>query len=74
VESARDAYGKEPWLLPLMPASGPMYVYRALMPCVSFGAGHPGANIHSPNENVVIADLESAERHFALFTQKLAEV
>ncbi|KAF0246924.1 MAG: peptidase [Planctomycetota bacterium] len=72
VDSARDAYGKEPWLLPLMPASGPMYVYRALMPCVSFGAGHPGANIHSPNENVVLADLEPAEKHMARFVERFA--
>lgn len=73
VDSAREAYGKEPWILPLMPASGPMYIYRALMPCVSFGAGYPGANIHAPNENVVIADLEPAERHVGLFMRKLAD-
>ncbi|MEK7468029.1 MAG: M20/M25/M40 family metallo-hydrolase [Planctomycetota bacterium] len=74
VDSARDAYGKEPWILPLMPASGPMYVYRALMPCVSFGAGHPGASIHSPNENVVLADLGPAERHASRFIELFASI
>ncbi|MCE9584179.1 MAG: M20/M25/M40 family metallo-hydrolase [Planctomycetes bacterium] len=74
VESAREAYGKEPWILPLMPASGPMYVYRALMPCVSFGAGWPGANIHAPNESVQVADLAPAQEHVRRFLQNLAAV
>ncbi|MCC6739763.1 MAG: M20/M25/M40 family metallo-hydrolase [Planctomycetia bacterium] len=72
VDSAREAYGKEPWILPLMPASGPMYVYRALAPCVSFGSGHPGTNIHAPNENVIVADLDPAEAHFGAFLRRLS--
>lgn len=72
VEAGRVAYGKEPYVLPLMPASGPMSVYRELMPCVSFGTGNPEANIHAPDESVVVADLEPGVRHVAEFFKRLA--
>jgi acetylornithine deacetylase/succinyl-diaminopimelate desuccinylase-like protein len=72
-DSAREAWGQEPCTTPLMAASGPMYVYRRLMPCVSFGMGHPQANVHAPNENVFIRDLEAGERHFTRFVQRFAE-
>ena len=71
-DAAREVYRREPLVQPLTPTSGPMYLLRRLMPCVSFGAGHFGSNIHAPNESIFLADLDPAEAHVALFLQKLA--
>jgi acetylornithine deacetylase/succinyl-diaminopimelate desuccinylase-like protein len=67
IESGRETYGMEPVVMPLMPASGPMYLYRGLMPVVSFGAGAFGSNIHAPNEFIVERDLEKGSAHFSAF-------
>ncbi|NUN48297.1 MAG: M20/M25/M40 family metallo-hydrolase [Candidatus Brocadiae bacterium] len=71
-EAAREAWGRDPFLLPLMPASGPMYLYRALMPCVSFGTGDPASAIHAPNESVALSALDAGRAHVAAFLTRVA--
>lgn len=45
---------------PISPASGPMYLFRDKvlgdMPCFALGIGHPGSNIHAPNENIYLSE------------------
>ncbi len=74
--TARDVYGKEPVLWPHMVGSGPMYVVATQygIPCVGFGTGYHGANVHAPNENIRLADyfegIAMAARFFERFGRK----
>jgi acetylornithine deacetylase/succinyl-diaminopimelate desuccinylase-like protein len=65
VASARDVYGCEPILYPTMAGTGPMYpLCTALGTSVASGAGcgYHGSRVHSPNENIRLADYERAMR------------
>ena len=52
-----QVYHKKVVIEPLSAASGPMYLFSPLMPCVSVGVSYPGANIHAPNENIRLNDF-----------------
>jgi len=68
VETAREAYGVEPTLLPSSASSGPMYVFTNLLgvPCVSTGVGYWGSSVHAPNEHIRIEDFVTGIKHMAL--------
>ncbi len=53
-EAAEAVYGQPPLLNPWSAGSGPMYPLstRLGIPAVLAGINYPGANAHSPNENV----------------------
>ena len=59
VEAAREVYGHEPVLYPILPSSGPMFfLCQGLgIPAVSVGVGYVGSHIHAPNENIRIEDF-----------------
>ncbi|GBC68443.1 N-formyl-4-amino-5-aminomethyl-2-methylpyrimidine deformylase [archaeon HR01] len=67
-DTAREAYGSEPVVLPSGAASGPMYLFTDVlgMPCVSTGVGYAGSNVHGPNENIRIEDFYKGIAHIAL--------
>jgi len=52
--TARDVYGREPFIVPNMAGSGPMYCLAEglNMPTASSGVSYPDEKIHAPNENV----------------------
>lgn len=50
-------YHKPVVIEPLSAASGPIYLFTPLMPCISIGIGYAGSNIHAPNENIRLRDL-----------------
>jgi acetylornithine deacetylase/succinyl-diaminopimelate desuccinylase-like protein len=58
---------------PLTPASGPMYLFRRMMPCAGIGVGHAGSNIHAPDENVVIEDYHAGARHVATLLRMMGD-
>ncbi|MEK7450000.1 MAG: M20/M25/M40 family metallo-hydrolase [Planctomycetota bacterium] len=56
-EAQEKIYGRTPVIEPLFAASGPMYLFTPLMPCVCEGIGHPDCKAHAPNENIYLKDL-----------------
>ncbi len=71
-EAAREVYGREPVIYPLMAATGPMDVVcgRFGTPAVGTGIGYPGTNVHAPNENIRIQDYVEGIKHVALILQR----
>ncbi|MEF3273030.1 MAG: M20/M25/M40 family metallo-hydrolase [Chloroflexus sp.] len=75
IASAREVYGSEPILYPTMAGTGPIYpLCTALGTPVASGAGcgYHDSRIHSPNENIRLADywraiawMGSLIKHFA---------
>ncbi|MEE8518857.1 MAG: M20/M25/M40 family metallo-hydrolase [Dehalococcoidia bacterium] len=53
-DSARAAYGSEPYIMPSMPGTGPQHPVQELLgvPVASCGIDYPGNRIHAPNENI----------------------
>ncbi len=55
VEACTKAYGQEPGIFPMLPATGPMYdfCHRYGRPaCGGAGVIRPDSNVHGPNENI----------------------
>jgi len=70
--TAREVYGRDPLIFPLMAATGPMDVVcgRFGTPVVGTGIGYPGANVHAPNENIRIRDYVEGIKHIALILER----
>ncbi|MER3478909.1 MAG: peptidase M20 [Meiothermus sp.] len=60
VEALREVYGTEPVVHLSSGGSGPMYpfTHHLKAPVVAIGISYPGSRVHSPNENIRIADFE----------------
>ncbi len=73
--TARETYGKEPSIVPLVGGSGPIHPFAVGLrqPVVTCGVGYPGTRAHAPNENLRINDLILGARHTARFVAALAE-
>ena len=67
VETARDAWGEEPVVIPMVGGSGPMaYFTRDLrLPVISIGCSYPGGRKHAPDEHVRIGDFARGAKHVA---------
>ena len=63
-ESLGRVYGVAPVVTPNMTGTGPMYPFSHFLgaPVIGFGIGYPGTRVHSPNENIRIADFERGIR------------
>jgi acetylornithine deacetylase/succinyl-diaminopimelate desuccinylase-like protein len=74
VEAARQAYGAEPVVKPLMAATGPMYelCQRWGLPAAGAGIGWAGSRGHSPNENIRLDDLRQGIKHIALIMSEFS--
>jgi acetylornithine deacetylase/succinyl-diaminopimelate desuccinylase-like protein len=53
-DSARSAYGSEPYIVPSMTGTGPQHPVQQILgvPVASCGIDYPGNRIHAPNENI----------------------
>lgn len=67
LDAARDAYGKEPIVMPMIGGSGPNHVFLDTLkaPIVTAGVGYPGSQAHAPNENMVIENFVDGVKHTA---------
>ncbi len=67
LDTARDAYGKEPIVMPMIGGSGPNAVFldALKLPIVTAGVGYPGSQAHAPNENMVIGNFVEGVKHTA---------
>lgn len=74
-ETAREVYGKEPSIIPLVGGSGPIHPFAVGLrqPVVTCGVGYPGTRAHAPNENLRVSDLLLGAKHTARFCAALAE-
>ena len=58
-QAVRDAYDREPIIVPSMAGTGPLYPFVATLgvPTADIGIGYPGTRIHAPDENIRIEDF-----------------
>ncbi len=75
IEATRQVFPRPPVVFPTAGGSGPMYVVgRTLdLPIISLGVGHPGENVHGPNENLRLVDMERGIVHVAAVLERLAK-
>jgi acetylornithine deacetylase/succinyl-diaminopimelate desuccinylase-like protein len=73
-QTARDVYGKDPVVYPIVGGSGPIHPFAVGLrqPVVTCGVGYPGGRAHAPNENLRISDLLLGAKHTARFCAALA--
>jgi acetylornithine deacetylase/succinyl-diaminopimelate desuccinylase-like protein len=73
--AARDAYGREAYLVPSMAATGPMYhfVHDLGLATVMAGINYVGGCDHAPNEHVRIEDYRRGTKHIAAILHRFAE-
>jgi acetylornithine deacetylase/succinyl-diaminopimelate desuccinylase-like protein len=67
VDAAREAWGSEPVVVPMMGGSGPMASFTRVLglPTISVGCSYPGARKHAPDEHIRIADFANGAKHVA---------
>lgn len=67
VATAEDVYGVPQKIMPMSPGSGPNhpFLHGLKVPVATAGISYPKANIHAPNENIVIDNFVSGVRHTA---------
>ncbi|MBI2874352.1 MAG: M20/M25/M40 family metallo-hydrolase [Firmicutes bacterium] len=73
--AARLVYAREPQVVPISPATGPIHAlcHRYGTPAVSFGVGNPDSRIHAPNENIRVEDFVLGIKQVAALLSLLAE-
>jgi len=75
IDTARETYGKEPIVTPMIGGSGPNHVFLDALkvPVVTAGLGYPGTKAHAPDENIRINDFVLATRHTARIIERFAK-
>lgn len=65
--TARDVYGSEPMVWPMIGGSGPNYLFthHLKLPIATLGVGYPGSRAHAPDENIRIDDFIRGMKHMA---------
>jgi acetylornithine deacetylase/succinyl-diaminopimelate desuccinylase-like protein len=74
-ECAREVYGVPQLTVPMSGGSGPNHVFiHALgVPIATAGISYPGAQVHAPNENIVLKNFTAGVRHTARIVARFAE-
>lgn len=74
-ESAREAYGKDAFVVPNMPATGPMYhfVHDLGLASVMAGVNYVGGRDHAPDEHIRVEDFRLGTRHVASIMQRFGQ-
>ncbi|MCJ7824043.1 MAG: M20/M25/M40 family metallo-hydrolase [Anaerolineales bacterium] len=65
VDTAEGVYGVTQIILPMSPGSGPNhpFIHDLKIPVATAGISYPKANIHAPNENIVIDNFIAGVQH-----------
>jgi len=76
VESASEPFGTPMEVVPMTGGSGPNYIFiEALkLPIATAGFGHPGAQMHSPNENIRLDLYLKGAKHMARIISKVDQL
>ena len=74
VRTAESVYGMPQLIVPMSGGSGPNHLFvRDLgIPVATVGVGHPGNQVHAPNENLVIDNFVNGVRHTARVLREFA--
>jgi acetylornithine deacetylase/succinyl-diaminopimelate desuccinylase-like protein len=74
-ETAKEIYGKEATVAPMIGGSGPMYpfVHVLNVPIGAAGLGYPGGRAHAPDENFRLEDFVKGARHTARILARFSE-
>jgi acetylornithine deacetylase/succinyl-diaminopimelate desuccinylase-like protein len=74
-EAAREVYGQPQRVVPFSGGSGPNHPFiRDLkLPVATAGVGYPGANVHAPDEHLVIENFVQGTRHTARILKAFGE-
>ena len=75
IASARDAYGCEPVVYPLIGGTGPAELFNRHLgvPFVSLGCAYPGSRKHAPNEHIRIEDFVRGSFCIATLMERFAK-
>jgi acetylornithine deacetylase/succinyl-diaminopimelate desuccinylase-like protein len=67
VDSATDVYGVPMEVVPMIGGSGPNHAFVEYLrvPIVTAGIGHPGSQVHAPNENIRLDLYLKGAQHIA---------
>lgn len=67
IDAAREAWSKEPVVVPMAGGSGPMALFTKILrlPVISVGCSYPGSRKHAPDEHVRIDDFANGAKHVA---------
>ncbi|MHC4606218.1 MAG: M20/M25/M40 family metallo-hydrolase [Planctomycetota bacterium] len=71
-EAGRGLWDEEFVILPHMPMSGPMYLFRSHAPCIGIGVGHAESNNHAPNESIFVEDFHRGTAHAARLLEMMS--
>jgi len=76
VRTAEEVYGRPQLVAPMTGGSGPnhLFVHDLNLPVATAGVGYPGAQVHAPNENLVIENFVSGVRHTARILEAFARM
>jgi acetylornithine deacetylase/succinyl-diaminopimelate desuccinylase-like protein len=76
LDTAREVYGKEPVVMPMIGGSGPnaVFIDALNVPIVMAGVGSPHNRVHAPDENVDIENFKLGIRHSARIAAKFGGV
>jgi acetylornithine deacetylase/succinyl-diaminopimelate desuccinylase-like protein len=74
-DSAKEVYGADMEIIPMVGGSGPNYLFIEYLnlPVISIGVGHPGAQIHSPNENLRLDLYLKGAKHLVRLMKAFSE-
>jgi acetylornithine deacetylase/succinyl-diaminopimelate desuccinylase-like protein len=73
--TAREVYGSEPLIWPMIGGSGPNYLFTHHLgvPIATLGVGYPGSRAHAPDENLRVDDFVRGVKHMARVLLGFAE-
>ncbi len=75
-ETAREVYGSEPVVRPIVGGSGPNYPFIEVLglPVAMAGIGHYDGKAHAPNENIVMENFVKGIKHTARIVLAFSEM
>jgi acetylornithine deacetylase/succinyl-diaminopimelate desuccinylase-like protein len=76
LDTAREVYGKEPVVMPMVGGSGPnsVFIDTLHLPIVMAGVGSPKNRVHAPDENIEIDNFILGVRHSARIAARFGGV
>ncbi len=76
VDAAREPYGVPMRVVPMTGGSGPNAIFKEALrlPIVTAGVGHPGAQVHAPNENIRLDLYLKGAKHVARILQEFGKM
>lgn len=74
-ETAASVYGRPQLITPMSGGSGPIHPFVDILglPVATIGVSYPGANVHAPNENLVIENFVNGVRHTARVIDRFSQ-